>query len=135
MSEQNEKPTTPTSISSKYVLISVEKTDAPEGLPGSNWHEYIIERGSSQIVGKKPGSLKVVTEHAKAMILDLNERSGVPSSSTYASRQISKPKAVESKTVESKDDKTDAEKSDTIKSDEGKSEADKPDTDKPDAKV
>jgi hypothetical protein len=93
MAEQTDKPSTPPSISSKYVLISIEKTEAPEGLPGTNWHEYIIERGNSQIVGKKPGSLKQVTEHAKAMITDLNERSGIPSSSTYASRQISKPKA------------------------------------------
>ena len=93
MAEQSDKVTTPPSISSKYVLISVDKTEAPEGLPGTNWHEYIIERGSSQIVGKKPGTLKQVTEHAKAMITDLNERSGIPSSSTYASRQISKPKA------------------------------------------
>jgi len=94
MAEQTEKESsTPPSISSKYVLISVEATEAPEGLPGTNWHEYIIERGNSQIVGKKPGSLKQVTEHAKDMITDLNERSGIPSSSTYASRQISKPKA------------------------------------------
>lgn len=93
MAEESEKQSSSTpSISSKYVLVSIDKTEAPEGLPGSNWHEYIIERGNSQIVGKKPGSLKQVTEHAKAMILDLNERSGIPSSSTYASRQISKPK-------------------------------------------
>lgn len=102
MAEQNEKPSekpsaVQMSISSKYVLISIEATKAPEGLPGSNWHEYIIERGNSQIVGKKPGSLKHVTEHAKAMILDLNERPGIPSSSTYASRQISKPKTAEKK--------------------------------------
>lgn len=104
MPEQNEKSSSTSSISSKYVLISVEKTEAPEGLPGTNWHEYIIERGSSQIVGKKPGSLKLVTEHAKAMITDLNERSGIPSSSTYASRQISKPKPTETKTEEAKEE-------------------------------
>ncbi len=114
MSEQNAKPSATASISSKYVLVSVEKTDAPEGMPGSNWHEYIIERGNSQIFGKKPGSLKQVTEHAKAMIADLNERSGIPSSSTYASRQISKPKTEvktdakpEVKTDAKPDDKTD----------------------------
>ncbi|MFV1983135.1 MAG: hypothetical protein ACC657_06295, partial [Thiohalomonadales bacterium] len=77
MAEQNDKTDSASpSISSKYVLISIEATEAPEGLPGTNWHEYIIERGNSQIVGKKPGSLKQVTEHAKAMITDLNERSG-----------------------------------------------------------
>ncbi len=100
MPEQTENKSTTPSISSKYVLISVEKTDAPEGLPGTNWHEYIIERGTSRIVGKKPGSLKQVTEHAKDMITDLNERSGIPSSSTYASRQISKPKATENQTTD-----------------------------------
>ncbi|MFV2059264.1 MAG: hypothetical protein ACC653_01190 [Gammaproteobacteria bacterium] len=104
MAEQSDKSSsTPPSISSKYVLISVEKTEAPEGLPGTNWHEYIIERGNSQIVGKKPGTLKQVNEHADAMITDLNERSGIPSSSTYASRQISKPKEkTTEKTTETK---------------------------------
>ena len=110
MAEPSEKTNTvvPPSISSKYVLISINKTEAPEGLSGTNWHEYIIERGTSQIVGKKPGSLKQVTEHAKAMITDLNERSGVPSSSTYASRQISKPKVEDKKTEEKKTDDTKA---------------------------
>ena len=59
MTEQTEKTASvvPPSISSKYVLVSIDKTEAPEGLPGTNWHQYIIERGNSQIVGKKPGSL------------------------------------------------------------------------------
>ncbi|MFV1983134.1 MAG: hypothetical protein ACC657_06290, partial [Thiohalomonadales bacterium] len=71
-----------------------------------------------------------VTEHAKAMITDLNERSGIPSSSTYASRQISKPKE---KTGETKpeDIKTDETKPENTKTDETKSEDIKTDESKP----
>ena len=49
------------------------------------------------------------------MILDLNERSGIPSSSTYASRQISKPKAAAAKVDDTKveDKKADEVKVDT----------------------
>lgn len=70
----------------KYHVVSVEKTTAPEGLPGDNWHRYIIGQGSSRIEGKKPGSLKAVTEHAETVVEDLNSRKG-RGGSTYAPRK------------------------------------------------
>lgn len=70
----------------KYTVISVEKVDTPEGMPEGTWHHYVIGRGSSQIEGLKPGTLKAVTQHAKSMVNDLNERSG-SNRSAYAPRQ------------------------------------------------
>jgi len=70
----------------KYQVITVEKTLPPEGLPGDNWHRYVIGQGTSKIEGKKPGTLKSVTLHAEAVAEDLNLRSG-KGSSTYAPRK------------------------------------------------
>jgi hypothetical protein len=69
----------------KYHVVSVEKTTTPEGLPGDNWHLYVIGQGNSRIEGKKPGSLRSVTEHAETVVEDLNSRKG-RGGSTYAPR-------------------------------------------------
>lgn len=70
----------------KYRVTTVEKTTTPQGMPGDNWHRYVIGRGSSKIEGKKPGSLKAVTQHAETVAEDLNSRAG-RSGSTYAPRK------------------------------------------------
>jgi len=67
----------------KYHLLSVEKTDAPKGQAGSNWHHYVIGQGSAKIEGYRPGSLKSVTEHAETVVTDLNARTA-SGKSTYA---------------------------------------------------
>lgn len=67
----------------KYQVVSVEKTATPEGLPGDNWHRYVIGQGTSKIEGTKPGTLKAVTEHAETVAEDLNSRTG-RGGSTYA---------------------------------------------------
>ncbi|WP_455376358.1 hypothetical protein [Kaarinaea lacus] len=67
----------------KYSVITVEKTETPEGLTGDNWYRYVIGEGGSKIEGKKPGSLKGVTEHAHAAAEELNSRS-IKGRSTYA---------------------------------------------------
>ncbi len=79
--QEEKKPTK--SRLPKYNLISVEKSDAPKGLPEGNWHHYVIGQGSSRIEGYRPGSLKSVTEHAETVVLDLNERTA-SGKSTYA---------------------------------------------------
>ena len=68
-----------------FDVKSVEKADAPEGMSGDNWHRYILECGDNTIEGLKPGTLKAVTEHAQAIVEDLNERKG-KKTSTYAPR-------------------------------------------------
>lgn len=70
----------------KFHVVSVEKTTAPEGLPGDNWHRYVIGQGSSRIEGIKPGTLKAVTQHAEEVVEDLNSRKG-RGTSTYAPRK------------------------------------------------
>jgi hypothetical protein len=70
----------------KYHVVTVEKTTPPEGLPGDNWHRYVIGQGSSKIEGKKPGSLKAVTQHAETVAEDLNTRKA-RGGSTYAPPQ------------------------------------------------
>ncbi|HEX9802304.1 MAG TPA: hypothetical protein VGB35_03535 [Gammaproteobacteria bacterium] len=73
-------------IKGHYRVVSVEKTDPPEGMGGS-WHSYIIERGTSVVTGKKPGSLKAVTAHARQVVQDLNSRTGLNAGSLYAGRR------------------------------------------------
>ncbi len=70
-------------VKAKYSVITVEKTETPEGLTGDNWYRYVIGEGGSKIEGKKPGSLKGVTEHAHAAAEELNSRS-IKGRSTYA---------------------------------------------------
>jgi hypothetical protein len=70
----------------KYNVVSVEKTTAPEGMTGDNWHLYVVGHDNARIEGKKPGTLKSVTAHAEAFAEDLNSRTG-KGGSTYAPRK------------------------------------------------
>lgn len=70
----------------KYRVISVEKTTAPNGMTGDNWHLYVVGQGSARIEGKKPGTIKTVTEHAEAFAEDLNSRTG-KGGSTFSPRK------------------------------------------------
>ena len=58
----------------QYQVTTVEKTTAPEGMLGDNWYHYVIRRGKQVIDGKKPGSLKAVTEHAESVAELINSR-------------------------------------------------------------
>ena len=65
------------SINSKYHVIKVEKTTAPDGLLGENWYLYVIQKGNlsnSIMECKKTGTLKSVTEHAKDLAETINSR-------------------------------------------------------------
>jgi hypothetical protein len=74
-----------------YTVASVEKAASPKGMPGNNWHRYVIEFGDSTIEGLKPGTLTAVTEHAQSVADDLNERKN-QRGSTYAPRSRRGPK-------------------------------------------
>lgn len=71
-------------IKEPYRVVTVEKIQPPEGMPGNNWHRYVIGRDNSAsngrtnstIDGIKPGTLKSVTDHANSVANDLNERAG-----------------------------------------------------------
>jgi hypothetical protein len=58
----------------KYRVTEVEKTTAPEGMPGDNWFRYVIQKGNSVMECKKSGSLKLVTEHANNVAEQINSR-------------------------------------------------------------
>lgn len=76
-------------LRSQFEVIEVTKITTPEGMDGKNWHSYIIRRGPTEISGQKPGTLKIVTEHAKQVAADLNARSGLKAGSLYAARRKS----------------------------------------------
>ena len=59
-----------------YKVIAVEKTTAPEGMLGDNWHRYVIKKGKSVMECKKSGTLKAVTEHAEGVAELINSRNG-----------------------------------------------------------
>ena len=67
----------------EYHVISVEETNLPEGILVGNWHRYVIGRGKSRIEGFKPGSLDSVTEHAKSVAEDINERANASGRPAY----------------------------------------------------
>lgn len=58
----------------KYQVTEVEKTTAPEGMPGDSWYRYVIQKGKSVMECKKSGSLKVVREHAEGVAELINSR-------------------------------------------------------------
>ena len=65
------------SINSKYHVIKVEKTTAPEGILGKNWYLYVIQKGNftNTIMDcKKTGTIESVTKHAKELAETLNLR-------------------------------------------------------------
>ncbi len=80
------KQTSVSDIKEQFQVIKVSRIAAPEGLEGKNWHSYVIKRGATEILGHKPGSRKMVTEHAQQVAEDLNSRRGIPSYSPYAAR-------------------------------------------------
>jgi len=59
-----------------YMVVKVKKIPTPEGMPGNNWHRYVIRCDKSEIEGMKPGTLNSVTQHAESVAEDLNLRSG-----------------------------------------------------------
>lgn len=81
LSEQEKK-----SLKEKFRMIEVEKISPPEGMPGNNWHRYVIGQGRSRIEGMKPGTLKAVTQYAEEFAENLNSRASGKYSS-YAPRK------------------------------------------------
>ncbi len=64
-------------INSKYHLIKVEKTTAPDGMLGDNWYLYVIQKGNlsnTTMDCKKTGTLESVTKHAKELAETMNLR-------------------------------------------------------------
>ncbi len=73
-------------LKGQFEVIKVARITAPEGMEGKDWHSYVIKRGTTEILGHKPGSKQIVTEHALQVAADLNARSGLTAGSPYAAR-------------------------------------------------
>lgn len=73
----------------RFRVTSIEKACAPEGMLEGEWYHYVISRGPSKILGKRPGTLKSVTEHAEEFVANLNRRAA-PGYSAYATRKVEK---------------------------------------------
>jgi hypothetical protein len=61
---------------SPFKLVSVEKTDAPQGGSEQTWYSYVLDNGRSKITGKYCGSLKAVTAYATQYAAGINARAG-----------------------------------------------------------
>jgi hypothetical protein len=61
----------------KFNITLIEKTDPPEGMQEGEWYRYVIGKGSSEIQGKRPGTLESVTEHVNEYIANLNQRASL----------------------------------------------------------
>ena len=62
-------------IDPPYEIVEIRRTEAPAGVEGADWHQYVIAfEGSSSIQGYQPGSLKTVKKAVSELVAQLNER-------------------------------------------------------------
>ena len=74
----------------KFNITKIEKTNPPEGIQKGDWYRYVIGKGSSEIRGKRSGTLQSVTEHAEEYASNLNLRA-TQGYSAYAATKRTKP--------------------------------------------
>ena len=78
------------SVEFKYSVVSVDKSESPDGIDEGNWYRYILARGESTLEGCSKGTLKQVTDYAESLAEDLNARSGLKGRSVWAPSQLKK---------------------------------------------
>ena len=61
-------------IEENFEIVSVEPTDAPEGMEGDGWFCYKIAQGTNNIRGFRQGTRKTVLLAAEEIVSQLNER-------------------------------------------------------------
>ena len=76
-------------IGASFSVVSIEKTDPPEGVSDGEWYDYVIIRGDSEIRGKRAGSKKAVTGYVEEYVENLNRRATL-GYSAYATRKSAK---------------------------------------------
>lgn len=57
-----------------YRIDSVTPSNPPAGMDGTDWHCYVIVKGSSSIRGYRPGSRRNVMRAVEEIVMQLNER-------------------------------------------------------------
>ena len=58
----------------EYRVVSVQRSTAPSGSTGSDWHMYRIAQGKNVIRGYRRGDVASVTADAEKIVSGLNER-------------------------------------------------------------
>lgn len=58
----------------QYRVVSVQRSSAPSGSAGADWHMYSIARGDNVIRGYRRGDVASVTVDAEKIVSGLNER-------------------------------------------------------------
>jgi hypothetical protein len=61
-------------IEENYEIVSVQPTEPPSDMDGTNWHSYVIAQGTNTIRGYRRGSLSSVRRAVKELVFLLNER-------------------------------------------------------------
>ncbi len=60
---------------SHYEIVSIRRTEAPQGMEGSNWYKYVVSfEGNTNLQGYRQGTLGAVTTSVEEFIAQLNER-------------------------------------------------------------
>lgn len=72
-----------------FRILSIEKTDPPEGVSGGEWYRYSIDYKASPIVGIRSGTLSSVKQHLEEYLEKLNARATL-GYSAYASKATKK---------------------------------------------
>jgi len=57
-----------------YEIVSVQPSDAPPNMSGSDWHCYVIVQGTNTIRGYRRGKIGVVRTAVEDIVSRLNER-------------------------------------------------------------
>ena len=57
-----------------YEIVSIKRSEAPDGTEGNDWYAYIISQGPHTINGYRKGKLKAVTLAVEEVVFQLNER-------------------------------------------------------------
>jgi len=57
-----------------FELVSVRKSEPPEGGQGKDWVRYRIAQGKNVITGYRQGSITSIKQVAEEIVVGLNER-------------------------------------------------------------
>lgn len=68
------RPIPTNSVSADYQVMSVTKTEPPEGAASGTWYRYELARGTATITGYRQGTQKEVKRAAEEIARGLNER-------------------------------------------------------------
>ena len=61
-------------MTAEYAIVSVEPTEAPPGMAGSDWFRYVIGEGDNRIRGYRQGERATVMRSVEEIVQAMNER-------------------------------------------------------------